>query len=198
MSHLKGEKGPKELQAGWCNLERSWAYLLETMTGHMKNRQVLRTASMGLARANRAWPPCLLSVLRWLSLWTRGEQCSLTKVLNQPQYWPLSHYQPSASGTLYLWPQIFKASDPTSFPPNIQSTHLFQQFDSKDAMRGYSEGQSQVKKQLAQVATKAIPIREKENQTSQRGWLPNETLEPLTLEIQHSYPRPWATWSALS
>lgn len=106
------------------------------------------------------------------------------------------YWQPAASGNSFPWPRTFKRSDPASFPLTIQSTQPFQQFSSKNAMRGYSKGQDQVKTQLAHVATKEILIRQKENSTSQ--WVAqwdSGTSCPWRCP-QHSDPRPWATWSA--
>lgn len=56
MSPLKCEKGFKELQAGWPNLGRLQAYLLEAVTGYMRNRQVTGNSQHGLTKDKSCLP----------------------------------------------------------------------------------------------------------------------------------------------
>lgn len=54
MSCLKCEKGSKEVQAGWPNHYEP--YLLEAVTGHMKNTQITGDSQHGLCKDKSCLP----------------------------------------------------------------------------------------------------------------------------------------------
>lgn len=150
MSPLKYVKGSKELQAGWPSPERLWTYLLEAVTGHMKNRQI---TGMGSARTNHACPPCLPSVLQWQTV-NEGRAVLITKMFN------------SAGPSTDRWERPLATSCHRNFVPlttslraqqcsQLSTYHALCTFVSavwlKGYVRSYTEGQDQIKRQLQRL-----------------------------------------------
>lgn len=80
MSHLKGEKVSKELQAGWPNLERLQTYLLEAATGHMKNRQITGNSQHGLSKDKSCLPTLLAFCAAMASSVNKEREMLITKI----------------------------------------------------------------------------------------------------------------------
>lgn len=82
MSHLKCEKGSKELQAGWPNLERLRTYLLEAVTGYMGYRQITGNSQHGLGK-DKSWLPTLRAFCAAMTdSMNKGRAMLITKMLN--------------------------------------------------------------------------------------------------------------------
>lgn len=197
-SRLKGEKGSKELQADWPNLERWWVFLLVAVTRHMKNRQATGNRQHGLSKDKSSLTTlpafCAGSV-------NKGRAMLISKDVKQywPQCWPLREATDNQLPVGIHTPDhdpLRAAIQPAFHPPYSPLIH-----SSSLAPRMWWEVtvKAKIKSRLSwhrlQQRKSWSDKRKTQPHSGLVAWWDSGTPCPWRCP-QHSDPRPWATWSA--